>query len=259
VHNEWVLITGASSGIGLAFARLFAQNNFNVVLLARNKARLNELSREISNQFAVQTRVLAKDLAQPSTAKEVFVELQREGIHVSILVNNAGFGSGGFFVEEKVEISTSMIHTNITALVELTQLFAPPMIAQKKGKILNVASTAAFQPGPKMSVYYATKAFVFSFSNAIANELDGTGVTVTTLCPGPTRSEFHQRAGTTRSEKTIGKWMMTSEEVARAGYEGAMKEKRIVVPGLVNKVGVTLAKIAPTRVSAAVARKVMEG
>ncbi|MDB6028408.1 MAG: hypothetical protein JWM68_4631 [Verrucomicrobiales bacterium] len=259
MQNEWVLITGASSGIGLEFARLFATKKFDLVLHGRNEARLNEISRELTAKHSVRVKVLVRDLAQPAAASKIFAELEKERIPVSILVNNAGFGAGKFFAQEQLQVCTDMVETNITALIELTHLFLKPMLARKSGKILNVASTAAFQPGPKMAVYYASKAFVFSFSNALANELDGSGVTVTTLCPGPTRTEFHARAGATRSEKTIGKWMMTAEEVARAGYNGLMKGKRNVVPGLVNKIGVALAKIAPTRLSTAAARKVMEG
>jgi len=258
VQNDWVLITGASSGIGLEMARIFAANKFNLVLLARNEVRLKDLAADLTKTNSIQTRVLAKDLGRPGAAKEIFSELQRDGIFVSVLVNNAGFGAGEFFAEEKIEICTEMVQTNITALIELSYFFLQPMLEKKQGKILNVASTAAFQPGPKMSVYYASKAFVFSFSNAIANEVAGRGVTVTTLCPGPTRTEFHLRASTKRSA-AVGKFMMTAEEVARLGFEGTMKGKRIVVPGLINKIGVAVAKIMPTRISAAAVRKVLEG
>lgn len=259
MQNEWVLITGASSGIGLEFARIFAGKKWNIVLLGRNEARLKELATDLSAKEGIRTKCLAKDLARPGAANEIFKELTRDQIVISVLVNNAGFGAGGLFANEQIQTCTSMVQTNITALIELTQLFLQPMLAKKSGRILNVGSTAAFQPGPKMAVYYASKAFVFSFSYALANELSGSGVTVTTLSPGPTRTEFHQRAGTQRSEKTIGKWMMSAREVAEAGFDGLMKGKRHVIPGAINKVGVTLAKIAPPRVSAAVARKVMEG
>ncbi len=259
VQNEWVLITGASSGIGLEFAKIFASHQFNLVLSARNASKLNELAIELSRKHSVKTAVVVKDLAKPGAPAEIFSELDHQQISISVLVNNAGFGADDFFAAEKREVCSDMIQTNITALTELTHLFLQPMLARKAGRILNVASTAAFQPGPKMAVYYASKSFVFSFSNAIANELKGTGVTVTTLCPGPTRSEFHQRAGTKRSEQVMTKWMMSAVEVAEAGYDGLMKGKRIVIPGMMNKIGVGLAKVAPTKVSAAVARKVIEG
>ena len=257
MQNDWVLITGASSGIGLELARVFAKNKFNLVLLARGEARLRNLATELEKVHSIQTRVIARDLGRPFIAKEIFSDLQRDGIFISILVNNAGFGAGEFFAREKIETCTEMVQTNITALMELTYFFLQPMLEKKKGRILQVASTAAFQPGPKMSVYYASKAFVFSFSYALANEVAGAGVTVTTLCPGPTRTEFHLRASSKRSP-TVGKLMMTAEDVARIAYEGTMKGKRVVIPGAVNKLGVALSKMLPTRFSTAAVRKVLD-
>ncbi len=228
-----------------------------MILLSRSEGRLKDLATSLNKEHGVETRILVKDLGKPGIAKEIFSELQRENIFVSVLVNNAGFGAGEFFAKENIEVCTEMVQTNITALMELTYFFLKPMLEKKSGRILNVASTAAFQPGPKMAVYYASKAFVFSFSNAIANEVAGTGVTVTTLCPGPTRTEFHLRASTRRSP-AVSKFMMTAEEVAQLGFEGSMKGKRIIVPGLVNKLGVALSKIMPTRFSAAAVRKVLD-
>jgi short-subunit dehydrogenase len=199
--DSWVLITGASSGIGLELAKVFASRMHSIVLVARDPARLDKASREIRGTYGVNAFVVSKDLAAPNAAGEVFSELQREDIQVSILVNNAGFGLAGAFAENNLQMYLEMIQVNMTALVELTHLLLQPMLARGEGKILNVASTAAFQPGPLMSIYYASKAFVFSFSYALAEELEGTGVTVTTVCPGPTRSNFHARAGTTRLER----------------------------------------------------------
>jgi short-subunit dehydrogenase len=258
VKTHWALITGASSGIGLEFARLAAIRRNNLILVARNEAKLREVANELQAAHGCQVQIIASDLSRVGAAGDVFARATADQKFVSTLVNNAGFGSDGFFVDSDFGETSAMVQTNVTSVAELCHCFVRPMLKMKQGKILNVASTAAFQPGPKMSVYYASKAFVFSFSNALANELQGTGVTVTTLCPGPTRTEFHQRAGTNRSG-AVAKWMMSADAVARAGWSGMERGNRNVVPGLLNKVGVALARIAPTRVSAAVARKVIEG
>jgi uncharacterized protein len=177
------LITGASSGIGLELAKVFAANKINLVLVARSESKLNELANEVKQQ-GVTVNVLAKDLSSYNTAKEIFDWCGQQNIQIDYLVNNAGVGDFGFFHESEWKKQEQIINLNITALTYLTHLFLPDMVKRKNGKVLNVASTAAFQPGPTMSVYYATKAFVLHFSEAIANELEKTGVTVTALCPG---------------------------------------------------------------------------
>ncbi len=259
MQREWVLITGASAGIGKEFASIFASEGYNLVLIARDKVRLEELAQEMKTKHNVEAKVLVKDLRAPAVAAEIFDELQREQIQICVLVNNAGFGWGGPFAQGDLPRYVEMIQVNITALVELTHLFLKPMVARGEGRILNVASTAAFQPGPLMAVYYASKAFVFSFSYALANELAGSGVAVTTLCPGPTRSEFHARANTVRSERVTRKWMMDAHEVAELGYLGLIPGKRVVIPGFLNKLGSFLGKCLPPRITASAARKVMEG
>lgn len=257
--TDWVLITGASAGIGRALASVFAAHGFRLVLMARDQERLTALAEELTRRHGIQTKVLPKDLAAPKAAAETFAELDRENIPISILVNNAGFGLKGPFATGPLPAYSEMVHVNVTALVELTHLFLQPMLARGRGRILQVASTAAFEPGPLMAIYYASKAFVFSFSYALSDELAGTGVTVTALCPGPTRTEFQARAGTRRSGRLADKWMMGADEVAQIGFQGLMAGKRVVIPGFLNKLGFVLAKLAPTRLAAGVARKVVDG
>ena len=258
-RDEWVLVTGASAGIGCALATVFAANGFNLVLVARNQSRLSILAQELANRHQVKTKVLSKDLSMPEAAPQIFDELQRDLVEVSILVNNAGFGLRGAFADGPVGSFAEMVQVNIGALVELTGLFVPPMLKRGRGRILNLASTAAFEPGPLMAVYYASKAFVFSFSYALAEELSSSGITVTALCPGPTKTEFQNRAGTNQSPRWADRWMMDAETVAKMGFDGLMAGKRVVIPGAINKLGFVLAKCAPTGLAAKVARRVIEG
>lgn len=254
--KKWVLITGASSGIGLEMAKIFAAKNFSLVLVARNKAPLQEAAIQ-SGAAPSQIKIIAKDLSDKNAAAEIFAEIQRQNIFVSVLVNNAGFGRQESFAKTSLPEQMAMIEVNVASLVQLTHLFVQPMLARREGKILNVASTAAFQPGPCMSIYYATKAFVFSFSYALADELEGSGITVTTLCPGPTQTAFQKRAGRMHSKKSLRFWMMSAREVAAAGCEGLMKGKRIVIPGFLNKVGFIFAKILPVRIPTKMARRII--
>jgi short-subunit dehydrogenase len=249
--KRWVLITGASQGIGYELAKLFAADGSNLVIVARDQARLVQVAAELGARHGVTVKVLAKDLAAPGAGREIFDELEREQIPISILVNNAGFGFQGVFSKLELQGEIDLIQVNITALVELTRLFVTPMLARREGRILNVASTAAFQPGPFMALYYASKAFVYSFSVALAEELAGSGVTVTTLCPGPTRSQFHARAGMKRS----GGLFMDADEVARDGYRALMKGKPIIVSGWLNKTSASVAKALPTRFTTRLAAK----
>ncbi|MDB6016731.1 MAG: short-chain dehydrogenase/reductase [Pedosphaera sp.] len=248
--KKQALITGASQGIGYEFAKLFAADKYDLVLVARDEARLGEVARELGRLYGVKAKVLSKDLALPGAAREIFDELEREEINVSALVNNAGFGVQGAFVEVALERHRALMEVNMNALVELTRLFLPQMLAQGEGRILNVASTAAFQPGPFAALYYASKAFVYSFSCALAEELTGSGVTVTTLCPGMTRSQFHARAGLKRAD---GLLMMDADAVAKIGYRALMRGKPIVIAGWLNKVGASVAKALPTPWTAKVA------
>lgn len=250
--NEWVLITGASAGIGHELAKVFAAEKFNLVLVARNEARLKKVAEELRAQHGIETKILVKDLSLPNAPQEVFDALRDTPI--SVLVNNAGFGWRGVFAECDLQHQAlEMMHLNMDALVALTRLFAPPMLARKRGRILNVASTAAFQPGPFANIYFATKAFVLSFSTALSEELDGTGVTVTALCPGSTRTEFFERA---EMKNLRPEWhMMDADVVARAGYSGLMRGKRVVIPGFFNKATALLAGVVPTSVATKIVRK----
>lgn len=232
--RKTALITGASGGIGYALAKVFAGEGFNLVLVARGVESMQALAGELKAKNKIDTLVIAKDLTRPDAPKEIFEQIQQTGISIDALVNNAGYATYGNFAELDLARELDMIQVNIATLTHLTRLFLPGMLERKYGRILNVASTAAFQPGPLMAVYYATKAFVLSFSEAIADELDGSGVTVTALCPGPTASGFQQRANMEDSRLVSGKNLMTGETVARAGYKALMKGKRVEIPGRLN-------------------------
>jgi len=234
--RQTALITGASIGIGYELAKIFAADQYDLVLVARNDERLNAVKNELEARHGISAGVLVADLAEPTAPAAIYDRLRREGVQVDVLVNNAGFGQYGEFHRGDLQRYLDMVQVNVTALVHLTGLFLPGMVARRKGRVLNVASTAGFQPGPLMAVYYATKAMVVSFSNAIHAELAGTGVTVTTLCPGPTRTEFHVRAETGRSRLFRGPMMMKADAVARAGYNGMQRGKMVVIPGAVNNV-----------------------
>ena len=189
------VVTGASSGIGLEIARLLAADGYDLLLVASAEKKLLEVATRFSHEFGKTVAALAVDLARPDGARSLLDEIERRGLAVEVLVNNAGFGVYGPFAGADLAHTLEMIQVNVASLTELTRGVLPGMTARQSGRILNVASTAAFQPGPLMAVYYATKAYVLSFSEALANELSGTGVTVTALCPGPTRTAFQERAG----------------------------------------------------------------
>jgi uncharacterized protein len=228
------LITGASSGIGLEFARILAAEGHDLVLVARSQGKLDELASELSKAHGTIVRVAAIDLSKPDSPKEVFSFCQEHGLSIDVLINNAGYGLFGAFAETELPTELAMLQLNVVALTELTKRFLPAMLARKSGKILNVASTAAFQPGPLMAVYYATKAYVLSFSEAIAKELEGSGVVVSALCPGPTASGFAAQANLESSKLVAGKKLPDSESVARAGWEGIKREQTVVIPGAQN-------------------------
>ena len=227
------LVTGASGGIGEELARLFAADGHSLVLVARSRDKLEALAAELEAKHHVRARVVASDLARPEAPGEIFAELQGDGVHIEVLINNAGFGSYGPFVETDLRAELDMIEVNISALTHLTKLFLPGMVARRRGYVMQVASTAAFQPGPLMAVYYASKAYVLHFSEALANELEGTGVVVSALCPGPTETGFVEAAGMQQS-KLFERGAMTAREVAEIGYRGMLAGKTIVIPGLRN-------------------------
>jgi short-subunit dehydrogenase len=252
------LVTGASSGIGLELATLLARDRFDLVFVARSRDRLEAIARGLTEEFGVSITILARDLARPESPAEVARELAELGLAIDVLVNDAGFGVYGPFAQTPLEKELAMIQVNVTALTHLTKLLLPPMLDRRRGRILNVASTAAFQPGPLMAVYYASKAYVLSFTEALANEVDGSGVTVTALCPGPTITEFQREAGVAQTRLFRSMLVMNAAEVARAGYEGMLRGKRIVIPGAANRFLVEALRVSPRRLVTAVARRIQE-
>ncbi len=256
-RGKTALITGASSGIGLELARRCARAGFNLVLVARGEAALRQLAAELEQRHGVRATVLARDLADPASPPAIRAACDAAGIGVDVLVNNAGFASYGPFSESDLDVELQMIQVNTAALTQLTRLFLDGMLARRAGRILNIASTAAFQPGPLMAVYYATKAYVLSFSEALANELRGSGVTVTALCPGPTASGFQQRAAMEDSKLVAGK-IAGPAEVARAGYAGLMKGQTIVIPGARNKALVFIVRLTPRNLVTRIVRRMQE-
>jgi short-subunit dehydrogenase len=250
--QDWALITGASAGIGTELARVFAEDGWNLVLTGRNSGRLDGLAHDLKRLHGVEVRPLPADLAQAGAAERLQRQIQEP---VTALVNNAGFGSHGLFAEGELGTHSDMVQVNVMALMQLTRLFLPAMQGRGRGYILNVASTAAFQPGPTMAVYYASKAFVFSFTYGLAAELSGSGVSATALCPGLTRSEFIARANL----KEHGRWpMMHPRTVALAGYRGMMGRKRVVIPGWFNRISAAMAARLPVYWTSSLARKVHE-
>jgi uncharacterized protein len=227
------LVTGASGGIGEDLARLFAADGHDLVLVARSQDKLARISEELAGKHSVSARVVVSDLARAAAPQEIYDELQREGVHIDALVNNAGFGSYGLFAETDLQRELELLQVNVVALTHLTKLFLPAMIARKRGYVMNVASTAAFQPGPLMAVYYASKAYVLNFSEALSNETGGTGVVVSALCPGPTETGFIAAAGMERS-KLFERAAMDSPAVAEIGYRGLLEGRRVVIPGFKN-------------------------
>jgi short-subunit dehydrogenase len=227
------LITGASSGIGKALAEEFARDGYNLVLAARSVQRMQSLADELQQRHGISAIVIGADLETAAGATELHAEVKRRGIVISALANNAGYGSFGEFKDSPLATELAMMQLNMATVVVLTKLFMPDLLATR-GKIMNTASTAAFQPGPYMAVYYATKAFVLSFSEAVASELDGTGVTVTALCPGPTASGFQDKADMHASALVRGKKLPTAEAVAGAGYRALQRGQRVYIPGVMN-------------------------
>ena len=251
------LITGASSGIGLELAHLFARDGYRLVLVARNRGALRELGDDLQARYSTEVRISPKDLAHPASPGELFQELQEAGIVLDVLVNNAGFGESGPFLNTDWGNEAEMLQVNIVALTHLTKLFLP-QIRAREGKLLNVASVAGFLAGPYMSVYYATKAFVLHFSEAIAEELSGTGTTVTCLCPGPVETNFQKRAHVGGSGSGRGTLLVDVRDVARLGYDGMKQGKRVVIPGWKNQLVVQLLRVAPRSMMARAVKRMRE-
>lgn len=253
--NKTALITGSSTGIGYELAKVHAENGDNLVLVARNKSKLDELKIELEEKHKIQVYTIGKDLSLQNAAKDVYEEIKQNDITVDYLINNAGFGDFGLFAESDWNKQEQMINLNITALAQLTWLCLPEMIKRSSGRILNLASTASFQPGPTMSVYFATKAFVLSFSEALNNEVCNNGITVTALCPGATLSGFQAAASMQDSKLFEGDNFPTSREVAEYGYKAMMKGKTVAIHGLKNTILANSVRFAPRSLVVKIARR----
>jgi short-subunit dehydrogenase len=253
--GTYALITGASAGLGREFAKLAAADKSNVVLVARRKNELDALAKELEAAHGVETLVVACDLADPGAPKAIAREVEARGADVEVLINNAGFGSNGAFWELDALRELGMVEVNVTALVSLTRTFLPAMVRQGRGRVLNIGSTAGFQPGPFMATYYASKAFVNSFTEALAFELRGTGVTATLSCPGATATEFAGVAGNEKSPLFKAGGVATAESVAREAYAAMKAGKAMVVHGFKNKAGVQALRVSPRSAVVKIAAK----
>jgi len=257
-QGRTALITGASSGIGYELAKLFARDGYSLVLVARDRQRLIRIADEFNRSFGIDAKIIAKDLSNPTAAEEIIKELQQSSVQIDVLVNNAGYGVYGPFTETDRDDELRMMQVNMVSLTDLTKRLLPYMIQKKAGRIMNVASAGGFVPGPFFAVYYASKAFVLSFSEALAEELRGTGVTVTALCPGATETGFQKRANV---EDTIlySPWkMMDAGTVARIGYRGMMKGKPVVITGWLNKLMIFSTRFGPRKYVARLTRFIQE-
>jgi uncharacterized protein len=245
--SETVLVTGASSGIGAELARVFAEGGASLVLTARSVDKLEALASELREKHGGKVRVVAADLGAQEGPERLLQRLLEEAVQVDVLVNNAGYAGFGHFTETGWAEEAGMLQLNVVSLTELTKRLLPAMVARGRGGVLNVASTAAFQPGPLMAVYYASKAYVLSFSEALAEELRGSGVTVTALCPGATESGFQARAAMQASRLVKGKRLMDAARVAQAGYDGFRRGRAVVIPGFQNRLLVQSVRFTPRR------------
>lgn len=252
------LITGASGGIGLELAKIHASKGGNLVLAARNKPALDELKNQLEQQYGVAVHTIGTDLSAPGAAQQVYTNVQQNNIVTDYLINNAGFGDFGLFHESDWNKQQQMISLNIMALTHLCHLFLGDMVQRRSGRIMNVASTAAFQPGPTMAVYYATKAYVLNFSEAIDNEVRDKGITVTALCPGATQSGFQSAANMEDSALVKGRRLPSSAEVAAYGYEAMLKGKTVAIHGTMNALMANSVRFVPRAWVVKITRKIQE-
>lgn len=253
-RHQTALITGASGGLGLEFAKILAGKQYDLILVARSEGKLNSLKEQLEKEYDIRAFVFAADLSVKDAALEVFNYTQEKGLSVDVLINNAGFGDAGSFAESDWQKQYEMVQVNITALMQLTHCFLKPMIAQEHGKILNLSSVAAFCAGPDMSIYYASKAFVRSFSEAVAEEVKGTGVTVTAICPGPTATGF-EKAASMKSGSAMFRKAASANEVAKAGIRAMEKGRVLLYQGAFTKVMNIGSRIAPRGITRKIARK----
>ena len=255
--SSTALITGASAGIGEATARELAARGHGVTLVARREDRLRSLAGELSDRFGVRAEALGADLGSETARADLVRRIDELGLQVEVLVNNAGFGGGEDFVETDRELLASMVELNCAALLDLQAAYLPRMVERGRGAVINIASTAAFQPLPGSATYAATKAFVLSLSEAVHEELKGTGVTLTAVCPGPVKTEFMDVAGLTKAEEQLpGVFWMSAESVAKAAVEAAEDGKRAIVPGLLNRAGAITGQHAPRMLALPFAKRV---
>ena len=255
--TKTALITGSSVGIGYELAKIHAKNGGDLVIIARRKELLNDLKHELEEKYKVKVYAIGKDLSQPGAAGEVYNELKRERISVDYLINNAGFGDFGLFAESDWIKQEKMINLNVTALTHFTHLFLPDMIQKGSGKIMNLASTAAFQPGPTMSVYFASKAYVLSFSEAINYEVRDKGITVTALCPGSTDTSFHNIAIDYR-KKLKERSLISSGAVAEYGYRAMLNGTAVAIPGIKNAIMASMVRFFPRKIILKAVRRIQE-
>ena len=251
------LITGASAGIGAELARVLAANDHDLVLVARRRDALEALAGQLEGKHGITATVLVDDLGDPEAPARIFAATRAARIDVHALINNAGFGLGGEFAETPIERELVMVHVNITSLIQLTKLYAAPMLQRRAGYVMNVASTAAFFPGPMMSVYYATKAFVLSFSQALAEELSSSGIVVSCLCPGPTETEFASVAQVSKAKLFDGN-VADAREVAEFGYRAMMASERVAIHGARNKLLVQAQRFVPRSLIARAVKKLQD-
>jgi len=256
--HKTVLITGASSGIGRALAGLFAQDGYGIIAVASHEEGLQRAAAELRSAGAVAFTPLVKDLTRAEAPQEIYAAVQAAGLRVDVLVNDAGVGQQGEFKDSDLDKDISIIRLNVEALVRLTRLFLPDMLARRSGRILNLGSVAGFQPGPLLAVYHASKAFVVSFSESLANELEGSGVTLTCLCPGPTDTDFFRKAEMEESRVVEAGALMDPEEVAQIGYGALLAGDPLVIPGLSNKVLTFTRRFTPQTLQAKFNRKLYE-
>ena len=248
--SNTALVTGASSGIGAAIAAELASRGFSLILVARREERLLSLATELSSEHGIDVEVIAADLADEDERDRLQQELGGRGRAVEVLVNNAGFGHQADFARSPRERMVEMVRVNVEAVVDLTSRFIGPMVERGRGSVINIASTAAFQPLPGSAVYAASKSFVLSFSEAIRTELRGTGVTVTAVCPGPAKTEFTEVAGVGGVEqRTPGAVWTSVDEIARQAVDGARRDKRVVVPGMLNRASAIAGQHSPRAVA----------
>jgi len=252
------LITGASNGIGLELAKVHASKGGDLVLVARNKSKLDELKIALEKQYNISVLTIAKDLSLPNAAMEIYEETTKKDIHVDYLINNAGFGDFGMFVETDWNKELQMINLNITTLTLFTKLYLQDMVKRRSGKIMNVASTAAFQPGPTMAVYCATKAYVLSFSEAVSNEVSDKGITITSLCPGATETGFKTAAALDESKLFKDKKLPTAKEVAEYGYAAMIKGKTVAIHGMLNYILANSIRFIPRALTLKISRQVID-